>query len=376
MQELSPLQARKIILHSQGIVAARQSGAAAAARVIRRLGYVQIDTISVVMRAHHHTLWNRLKNYQPRLLDKLVADKKIFEYWSHAAAYLPIEDFRYSLPRKQAIANGQTHWFKKNHKLTADVKARIRDEGPLQAKDFQQQRRGGGGWWEWKPAKQALEQLFMEGELMVASRRNFQKVYDLTERVLPADIDTKTPDENAYADYLIRIYLQSNGLVSATQAGYLRTGYKAILQRRLQELHEDGQLQAVKLSGSSYYTDAASLALLHKPLSRKSMRLLSPFDNLIIQRKWLKQIFEFDYQIECYVPAAKRQHGYFVMPILWGGEFVARLDAKADRDKGVFFVNKLVLEPGLKDTDGFQQQLQPLLQDYAEANGCSELRFR
>ncbi len=160
---------------------------------IEHLGYIQIDTISVVERAHHHTIWTRVNDYKKNYLEELIEDKTVFEYWSHAAAFLPMRDYRFSLYRKNLFATGARKWYD-NKKITRFVYDRIAAEGPLQSKDFEEQKKK-AGWWEWKESKRALEQLFMEGKLMVAKRQGFQKVYDIDERVLTARVNDKIPSE-------------------------------------------------------------------------------------------------------------------------------------------------------------------------------------
>jgi uncharacterized protein YcaQ len=192
---LSIHEARKLVLLSQRLPPAKPVGQATAATLsaIEHLGYVQIDTISVIQRAHHHTLWNRNPRYEPSQLDQLIAAKQVFEYWSHAAAYLPMRDYRFSLFRKQAIASGdQEHWYERDERLMKSVLKRIADDGPLMAKDFEHTGKKTGEW-KRKPAKKALENLFMQGDLMAPRRVNFHKVYDLTERVVPAGTDTTAP---------------------------------------------------------------------------------------------------------------------------------------------------------------------------------------
>jgi len=158
---------RRIALNQQGLLRAESFGRGkrAVLRAIERLGYVQIDTISVVERAHHHVLWTRVPNYSPRHLEQLVSERKLFEYWYHAAAFLPMADYRFSLPRMRQL-NGERNWYKNgDRKLMLEILARIEVEGPLRARNFEDARTSNSGWWDWKPAKQALEQLFMQGEL-------------------------------------------------------------------------------------------------------------------------------------------------------------------------------------------------------------------
>jgi len=374
---LSIQQARKLVLLSQRVPPLKQTGSAIVATLsaIEHLGYVQIDTISAIQRAHHHTLWNRNPRYKSSHLEQLTADKKVFEYWSHAAAYLPMRDFRYSLPRKQAIAMGaQKHWYAPDKRLMKSVLQRITTEGPLMAKDFEQSGKKRGEWTS-KPAKQALEYLFMQGELMISSRVNFHKVYDLTERVLPEDTDTTLPHPEEYARYLITRYLRANGLGQATEIAYLLRNTKPLVATVLQEMVSNGELQKISVHNNSYYIVPSSLELLNKPLSRSRLKILSPFDNLLIQRKRMKALFNFDYVIECYVPETKRQYGYFSLPILWDGKLVARMDCRAERKKSLLHIHHLALEPWLIKTDDFTLAFYKELQSFLQFNNCNHLKL-
>lgn len=371
-KKISPAVARKLALLSQGLHKqnALGKGKPATLRAIQNLGYVQIDTISVVERAHHHVLQTRVNGYQPKHLDELQREKRVFEYWSHAAAYLPIEDFRYSLPRKHAIAGGEKHWYEVDPKLKQSVLERVRQEGPLKARDFEHVKRGDNGWWEWKPAKRALEQLFMEGALMIVAREGFQKVFDLTERALPSSIDTRFPSQEEYCDHLIHRYLGAHGIGTATQMGYLRKGLKSKLLNRCDELVEEGLLVDIDLSNNRYFASANFEQQLGQSLSQKRVEILSPFDNLVIQRDRAHQIFGFDYLIECYVPEPKRKFGYFVLPILWGHTFAGRMDAKVDRKTKTLTIKNLYVET--KKAEEFIAALRPAIEKFAEFNGAQE----
>ena len=308
-ESLSMQQAIKLVLLSQRLPPVKQTGSATAATLsaIEHLGYIQIDTISVIQRAHHHTLWNRNPRYKASQLDQLIADKQVFEYWSHAAAYLPLRDYRFSLPRKHALASGeQNHWYERDDSLMKLVLKRITTEGPLMAKDFEYTGKRAGEW-KTKPAKRALEYLFMQGELMVPYRVNFHKVYDLTERVLPEDTDTTLPDPEEYARFLITRYLQANGMGQSAEITYLLKNTKPLVSATLQEMVSNGELLQINAGSNSYYVLPASLDLLSKPLARSKLKILSPFDNLVIQRKRMQTLFDFNYLIECYVPEVKRQ---------------------------------------------------------------------
>lgn len=376
-EPISPNEARKLILLSQKLPPAKQTGNAldSTLAAIEHLGYIQIDTISVIQRAHHHTLWNRNPRYKLKHLEKLVEDKKVFEYWSHAAAYLPMKDYRFSLLRKQAIATGkQDHWYKRDQKLMDSVIKRITDEGPLMAKDFEYKGERKKEW-QSKPAKQALEYLFMQGDLMISSRRNFHKVYDLTERVLPEDINTSAPSTDEYIRFLITRYLETNGLGQASEMAYLLKNTKPLVLNTLKEMISSGEISEISVSGKPYYTLPDSLELLSKPLARSKTKILSPFDNLLIQRKRMKDLFDFDYLIECYVPEAKRKYGYFSLPVLWGGKLVARMDCKVDKKKSVLHINNIALESTLSNTESFVKSLHKELISFIKFNNCTYIEI-
>lgn len=371
-ETLSIDQVRKLVLLSQRLPPGRATGSAVAATcsAVEHLGYIQIDTISAVERAHHHTIWNRNPRYQKGHLDQLSEDKKIFEYWSHAAAYLPMRDYRFSLPRKDALRRGvQDHWYKRDRSLMKSVLRRIEQDGPLMSKDFEHKGKKTGDWGS-KPAKQALETLFMQGDLMVPRRVNFHKVYDLTERVLPEGMDTSIPSPEEFGRFLVTRFLQANGVGREAEMSYLLKNTKPLVSRALKEMVLNGEVMQVRVKGDLYYLLPSSLDLLTKPLARSRLKILSPFDNLLIQRKRMQALFDFDYQLECYFPATKRKYGYFSLPVLWDGKLVARMDCKADRKDARLHIHHLVLEPGLKKREAFDAALDRELSAYRLFNGC------
>lgn len=344
-------------------------------KIIERLGYIQIDTISVVERAHKHILWTRFPEYQNELLDQLIdKDKKVFEFWDHAASYLPMSHYRYSLPRKSRYKKSHKAWASKNRKLIKGVLDRIKAEGPLQSRDFKDDNKR-GLWWDWKPAKDALEYLFHSGELMVHARKNFQKVYDLTERVLPYIIDTSHPSDEEISMHLVEKAINSNGIVTAREITYLRHYNSKILKKVLNELIEDRKVIDLKIDGlnETYYTTRKMLNKLKAPVKPTGMHILSPFDNLVIQRKRLSDLFGFDYVIECYVPATKRKYGYFCLPVLYGDKFIARIDAKADRKSGEFRVINMFLEDKMKVSGKIKTNFERKLKELAEFSGCERV---
>lgn len=351
-------------------------GAEGTYQAVRHLGYVQIDTISVIERAHHHTIWNRHHSYRPEHLDTLQegSRRRIFEYWFHAASYLPMEHYRFCLPRMRRIREKGADWFPRDKRMIRFVLDRIKSEGPLQAKDFDAPQHTSGPWWGWKPAKIALEHLFMEGRLMVTGRNGFQKIYDTAERVLPADTETRIPTPLQMADYLIDTTLGALGLAAAKDILYLKKDrtekVDAVLQRKLKKK----EIVAVRLEGVNdrYYTTPQLLESRAAPTA-PFLRFLSPFDNIVIRRQRVADIFDFDYQLECYVPAAKRKRGYFSLPILYRDRLVGTMDAKAHRKTGVFAVRNLHLDHTPEDEDDFRECLRNELQAFADFNNCPDL---
>ena len=375
-ESLSIQQARKLVLHSQRLPPAASKGRAIDATLdaIEHLGYIQIDTISVVQRAHHHTLWNRNPYYESEHLDQLVAEKKVYEYWAHAAAYLPMSEYRFSLYRKHALKSGvPAHWHERDDKMIRYVLDRIKAEGPLLAKDFKYKGEKLEAW-QSKPAKKALEYLFMQGDLMISSRQNFQKVFALTEKVLPVNIDCSLPSDEEYARHLITRFLVCNGIAQANEFGYLLNNIKPAIRRALDEMLSAGEVQLIQVAENQYYLLKESLTLLDKPLSRSKLKILSPFDNLLIQRKRMQDLFDFDYQMECYVPAAKRIYGYFLLPIIWGGRFAARMDCKVDRKTRVLHIHSMHMEGWVKDEAAFLEVLNKELHDFMVFNRCDTIQ--
>ncbi len=353
-QDLSRL--RRIALGAQGLLQAQPfgRGLSGARKAISHMGYVQIDTISVIERAHHHVLYSRVPNFKSEMINKMLLDQDIFEYWSHAAAFLPMDDFRFSLPYKHAIKEGQTHWYKNPDKpLMAELLARIRSDGPLRSRDLESNTAKAVGWWDWKPTKKALEQLYMQGDLMVSRREGFQKVYDLTERVVPDHINSQVPSVEEFARHLLEQQLGCHGLASLKGLTYLRKNpelrqaIKTLVNDRLSE----GVLEQVQLGDGETFVLEAGVFECRLPRQNNRMLILSPFDNSVIQRDRIKSLFQYDYQIECYVPAPKRQYGYFCLPLLYCGEFIGRMDCKAHRKNSHLEIKSLFFEKS------FEQQL-------------------
>ena len=321
---------RRIALGAQGLVRAAEfgRGLSGARKAITHIGYVQIDTISVVERAHHHVFRSRVPNFKPDMTNRLLKDRSVFEYWSHAAAFLPMHDYRYSLPYKHAIKSGKRHWFRsRDKKLMQELLTRIEKEGPLRSRDVEDAKGTAAGWWDWKPAKRALEQLYMQGDLMISARDGFQKNYDLPERVLPVDVDTSVPSDLEFAEHILDQQLRCHAFVSLKGITYSRRNaelLKAVKASVLDRLAA-GTLDQLTLPSGEQFVCRTGLLDENTPRVLDKLRILSPFDNAVIQRERLRSIFDYDYQIECYVPEAKREFGYFCLPLLYRDQFVGRV---------------------------------------------------
>jgi uncharacterized protein len=379
MLKISLKTAQTFILESQLLSSTSSfTGKEGTQKVIEQLGYIQIDTISVIARAHHHILYTRVPDYKPEILKSLEEeDRQIFEYWAHAASYLPMKDFRYSLVPKEKIKAGEGHWRKRDKKWMKWVLDQIKADGPKMGRDFEKDKKlSYEHAWGGHPVNQALRQLFMEGEIMVAGRKGFQKVFDLTERVLPAGVDLTTPTEAEYYKYLIRRDVSANGLMKAREIGHLVTIPKETLQHLLNEMVENGELTEVYigvLGKEVYFASSEKLDTFNQRGVKKNLKMLSPFDNLVIQRKRMEELFDFNYTLECYVPADKRKIGYFSLPLLWGTDFVGQIDLKADRKRKTLIIKNLVWEKGIRNKGKIQAALQAALIAFRDFNSCMDI---
>lgn len=376
--QISMSMARRLALHRQGLDGGWEppAGKEGIAQTIERLGYVQIDTISVVERAHHHTLWARCPDYEAQMLHQLQAeDRRIFEWWAPAMSYVPMGDYRFYAVRMDGQRSWHRKWYAENVELVAQVLERVREEGPLGSADFKPPddfKRG--TWWSWKPSKRALEALFDMGEVMVTERRNFQRIYDLTERVLPPDVDTTRPTPNELARFEARRTLGNQGFAAEGQVRWGRWGKEAVPDGIVNELVDAGEVTPFQIEGledQSFYALTSALeAVTEAPAEPQAVHILSPFDNLVINRGWLERYFDFAYTLEAYTPAAKRKYGYFSLPILWGEQIVGRMDAKADRKPQTLIIRNLVFEPDVDDDQALFVSLAAKLWAFAAFNGC------
>lgn len=370
---------RLITLHHQGLTTMRPfgKGSQATKHALEHLGYIQIDTLSVIERAHHHTLWTRIPDYRPDYLHQLVRERSAFEYWFHAASYLPISNYRFVLPQMSAIKRGESPYYANvDDKYMSYVLDRIRIDGPLKARNFESTTKRKAKWWNWKPTKRALERLFMQGDLMITDRDGMEKVYDLTERVLPDKINTSEPSLLEFSEYLINVSMRAYGFTTLKQLTHLRPGdtLRKILNTILQQKIEQGSLIEYPIDGMPpvYTTQNILDTKINRPAA--NVRLLSPFDNAIIHRIRVKQLFDFDYKLECYTPKEKRQFGYFCLPILYKDRLVGRVDCKAHRKIGDFELVNLHLEYKKISLDTFTPHFAKIVHRFAKFNDCRSIR--
>ncbi|MBV8047167.1 MAG: YcaQ family DNA glycosylase [Paludibacterium sp.] len=385
---LSVQDARHLHLAAQGLLRAsrRKAVKADVLAAIRRMALLQIDTISVVARSPYLVLYSRLGAYDPAWLDAWLAQGALFEYWAHEACFVPIADYR--LLRHRMLDPSSMgwkypeHWLGQHRQDIEQLLAHIRANGPVRSADFARQEGKGNGWWDWKPEKRHLEVLFTLGRLMVKERRNFQRVYDVTERIHPDwDDGRDLPDpEQARLD-MVKNSCRALGVV---KAGWVADYYRLKRGRYDEALHrlaDEGELIPVRIEGWKH--DAFVHAELHDALTEAqdgtlkatATTLLSPFDPVVWDRKRAQELFGFDYRIECYTPAPKRQYGYFVLPILQRGKLVGRLDAKAHRQQGIFEIKALYLEPGVRASARLAEDLTRALANLAAWHGTPALQW-
>jgi uncharacterized protein YcaQ len=357
IEHLTLAQARRIALAAQGFAAPRpaRAGKRHLLGMIRRLGVVQIDSVNVLARAHTLPGFSRLGNYDTADLDRLAyagRKRKLFEYWGHEASYLPVEIHPLMRWRMERAARGEgiygrlANFARERPDVVDAMRREFEVRGPLAAGELGEGKANSGGWWGWSDAKHAAEYLFWAGEISTATRRrSFERVYDLTERVLPPEIlALPTPPEREAHKALIRIAAGALGVAtSQCLRDYFRLKPADALPA-IAELLEDGALVQASVAGWDRPAYMAPDVL--RPRAIKAHALLAPFDPLIWQRERTQALFGARVRLEIYTVAHKRVHGYYVLPFLMGEKIAARLDLKADRAAGRLLVLAAHLEPG------------------------------
>jgi uncharacterized protein YcaQ len=321
---------------------------------IRQLSAVQLDSISTVDRAHRLTLSARVGAFDPEVVPQLLGSGRVFEYWAHEASLLPIELW----PHFRGVMDGRGHWgsheraLRDHVELVEPVLERIRAEGPLGSRDFDGN--GGGGMWNWKPAKMVLDALWDSGRLVIAGRRHFQRLYDLTERVIPhAILDAPTPTEDETLRTFALLAVEARGALTeaAIREHWRLKGGKARLHHHLVALVEEDRLREVHVDdgGAPFYV-SAEREIGGDPAPPV---LVCPFDNLVWDRTLLRRVFGFHHVIEVYKREHERAYGYYVLPLLAGDRFLGRADLKADRAEGVLRIRRFTPEPKVRgNVDG------------------------
>jgi uncharacterized protein len=384
--EFSREAARRLLLAAQGLGSPPQRPATKddVLDAIRRMGVLQIDSISVIARSPYLVLWSRIGAYDPVWLDELLAEGLLFEYWSHAACFVPIED--YGLYRRLMLdkTDKTRVWMEAHPDALEHVLGHIRKEGPVRSAEFARTDGKAGGWWEWKPEKRALEHLFAAGELMISHRENFHRVYDLRERVLanalPTWEDAFAPTEQEVRRALALKAVRALGVAVARWVpDYFRTPKKGATSL-LEELADEGSLLRARIEDEPAYVHPENERLAGEVLSGRPpssvTTLLSPFDPVVWDRARASDLFGFDYKIEVYTPTAKRRYGYYSLPILHDGALVGRLDAKAHRKDGLFEVKAAYLEPGVSMSDELVASLAGALRACASWHATPDVLLR
>jgi uncharacterized protein YcaQ len=347
---VSLTQLRRYVVAQQGF-ASRPRAAAPdeVERTIRRLSAVQLDSISTVERAHRLTLGARIGSYPADTVTALLRAGRIFEYWAHEASLIPIELY----PHFRRVMAGAGHWrwhteaFQQHAHLVDPVLERIRAEGPLPSRAFEG--KGRGGMWNWKPAKLMLEALWDRGDLAIAGRQNFQRLYDLAERVIPKrwlDAPLPSTDESYRALALEAVRARGALTEAAIREHWRWKGGKAVLHHHLETLVAEGALREahVEDGGAPFFVPAGA----ELDGGRGPAVFLCPFDNLVWDRPLLKRLFGFEHVIEVYKREHERVYGYYVLPLLAGDRIVGRGDLKSDRAEGVLRLKAFHREPGVR----------------------------
>jgi uncharacterized protein YcaQ len=369
---------RHVVAHQGFATRLRKAGAYEVETAIRRLSGVQLDSISTVERSHRIVLTSRVGNYPRGTVSALLSQGRIFEYWAHEACLLPVEDF----PLFRWRMRGRGHWdshdraLREHPEVAEHVLAEIQARGPLGSRDFEGE--GGGGMWNWKPAKRVLDSLWDRGDLSIAGRQGFQRLYDLTERVIPRPVlDAPVPsDGDALRGLVLRAVRGRGALTESGIAEHYRVpGRRAAIRPYVDALVAEGQLQRLAVDDGG----PAVLVPAGMPLGERvspGATLLSPFDNLLWDRPFAERVFGFKHVMEIYKPPSQRVYGYYVLPLLRRDGIVGRADLKSDRKRGELRLLAFHREPGVRDTKALGEALRGSLERLARAAGLERVVSR
>lgn len=388
---LSNLAARRIFLAKQGLSASpsRALSKEDLHTLIHNIGFVQVDSIATVERAHHQILFSRNQTYRTEHLRQLLEeDRSLFEHWTHDAAILPTGFYPYwkhRFARNQVRLHAQwTKWHGPEFDAAFDdTYDHIVSHGAIRARDLKQEEHKSGGWWQWHPSKKALEYFWHTGRLAISARQNFQKVYDLSERVIPDHHRKIEVSPEEFVDWACRSALERLGfathgeiaafwdLISPEEA----RNWVAANRDQLDDVEIECQGEAAR-PRAGYALAGLSSHMDDWPEPPGRVRVLSPFDPLLRDRARAERLFGFRYRIEVFVPEAKREYGYYVFPLLEGERMIGRIDIKADRKAGTLNVARLWLEPKVRASAGRMAKLDAELNRLARFTGVDEVAYQ
>jgi uncharacterized protein len=354
---------RRLVVGAQGYAPRARAGTIRdVEQTIRRLSCVQLDSISTVERSHRIVLSTRVGNHGRGAVDRLLRQGLVFEYWAHEACLLPVEDWPLFA---HAMRNGGRRWYgevERTHPHLADeILAEIRERGPLGSRHFEGSTEG--GMWNWKPAKAMLDRLWNRGTLAIAGRQGFQRLYDLTERIIPREVlDAPEPDEPERLRALALRAVRARGAL--TESGIVEhwrlKGGVARIRPRVDELVSEGLLERLRVGDGGLPVIVPAASELDPPRPTAAV-LLSPFDNLLWDRPFAQRVLRFDHLIEVYKPAPQRRYGYYVLPLLWRDRIVGRANLKSDRARGSLVVKAFHREDGVRASGALETALERAL---------------
>jgi uncharacterized protein YcaQ len=388
-ETISNRQARRFFIERQGLAEppARRRGRQGLYEAVERLGFVQVDSINTVERAHHHILFARNQTYRRKDLARLVEkDRLLFENWTHDASVIPSALFpywrhRFEHQRDYLRTRWKDHFGKEGFDDDLDrVRDHVAREGAVMARDFEGDKPS-TGWWDWHPSKAALEYLWRTGELAIARREGFQKVYDLAERVIPPDHFSATVSREEFVDWTCRSALERLGMGTRGEiAAFWDLLSPAEVEAWLHARHDELETLHIEPAGGgrpqaahAFAGTAARIAQAAPPPAR--LRILSPFDPLLRDRRRAERLFGFFYRIEVFVPEAKRKYGYYVFPVMRGDAIVGRIDMKADRDADRLAVRAFWPEPRVRMSSALLAALDAELERMRRFSGVGAVSF-
>jgi uncharacterized protein YcaQ len=390
-----PLSAlRTLALHAQGLHRPNRGDTPVSPErlyeLVQQIGCVQIDTLQMVARSQYLVAWSRLGVYSSADFDHLIfgSQRRLFEGWQHAASIIPLAEYRYQMPRQRKTRESPTDWYarwlagKNNPETLALVRERIQQEGAVKVSNFASDGHRGGTWWNWRPAKVALEHLYAWGELMIADRVSFQRVYDLTERLLPEWVDRTEPTAEQRDRFWVERGARALGVCTPRQAGDYTWMQVTRSRPHVEALVREGTLKSIQgrlANGGTgeLLVHRDHLALLEQAASgelrAERTTFLSPFDNLFWAGGRDLQLWDFRKSLEAYLPAHKRTYGYFCLPILHRDRLVGRFDPKLERKAGLLRLKSLYLEPGVRPEEQLVAEVAAAMQDFMRFHQAREL---